>query len=257
MIRDSKGGHSENAGQKNALVTGASRGLGKALVERLCQDRNNVWACCRHFNEDLKNWAEELSKEYGVWVEIIEMDLLCPESVKEGIKGIFSEKKNIDILINNAGIGHMGLFQMTSQKLIRQIYEVNLFAPMEITQMVLRPMMKQKNGRIINVASTAASEVYDGNSIYGATKAALIAFTQSLAAEVMQYGITVNAIAPGLIDTDMAGIFENKDPDEPIRHMALGRKIQAKEIADTVMHLLSDDVQILNGSVITLNGGHK
>ena len=118
-------------------------------------------------------------------------------------------------------------------------------------------MTRQKYGRIINIASTAASEIYEGNSIYGSSKAALIAFTQSLAAETYKYGVTVNAIAPGLIDTDMSSIFEGKDPEEPIRHTALGRKIEPDEIAKVIIRLLSDDMNIMNGAVVTLNGGHK
>lgn len=85
----------------------------------------------------------------------------------------------------------------------------------------------------------------------------MVAFTQSLASEIYKYGITVNAIAPGLINTEMSAVFEGKDPKEPIRHTALGRKIEANEIADVVMNLLSDEMNIINGTVITINGGHK
>lgn len=116
---------------------------------------------------------------------------------------------------------------------------------------------KTKKGRIINVASTAAEEVYEGNSVYGASKAALEAFTKSFGAEVYKYGVTVNAIAPGLINTDMSVVFEGKDPKEPIRHTALGRKIEPKEIVDVVLNMLSDDMSIVNGTVVTINGGHK
>ena len=140
---------------------------------------------------------------------------------------------------------------------INSLYSVNVFAPMILSQLVLRNMARQKSGKIINVASTAASEIYEGNSIYGSSKAALVAFTQSLASEIYKYGITVNAIAPGLINTEMSAVFEGKDPKEPIRHTALGRKIEANEIADVVMNLLSDEMNIINGTVITINGGHK
>lgn len=167
------------------------------------------------------------------------------------------EKRSIDILINNAGVGHMGWLQLTKTEFIKQLYAVNVFAPMILSKLVLRNMSRQKYGRIINVASTAASEVYEGNSIYGSSKAALVAFTKSFAAEVFRYGVTVNAIAPGLINTDMSVVFEGNNPDEPIRHTALERKIETTEIANVVKCMLMNNMDIINGTVITINGGHK
>ncbi len=239
----------------NVVITGTNRGLGRQLVESFSQRGHNVWACCRTVTPEFEEWCADLEKDCNNWIKIIQMDLQEPESIKTGINHIISEKKSIDILINNAGIGHMGLFQMTSQKQYRSIYEVNLFAPMQITQMLLRPMQKQEHGTIINIASTAATEIYEGNAVYGASKAALIEFTQSLAAEVYKYGITVNAIAPGLIDTDMSAVFEGNNPEEPIRHTALGRKITTKEIAEDILKLL--EMEIVNGAVLYINGGHK
>lgn len=242
---------------KNAIVTGANRGLGKAIVKELAVQGCNVWAIFRHESEEFDYLASKLEAEYSVFVRSIIADLSSEESIRNGYKLISVEKKTIDILINNAGIGHMGLFQMTKTEFIRDLYAVNLFAPMILTQLVLRNMSRQKSGQIINVASTAASEVYEGNSIYGSSKSALIAFTQSLAAETFKNGIRVNAIAPGLINTDMSSIFEGGDPEEPIRHTALGRKIEAKEIADIVIDLLSERMKLINGAVVTINGGHR
>jgi 3-oxoacyl-[acyl-carrier protein] reductase len=242
---------------KNAIVTGANRGLGKAIVKELAAQGCNVWAIYRHESEEFNCFASKLESEHSVFIKSITVDLASEESIKDGYRFISAEKKTIDILINNAGIGHMGLFQMTKTEFIRDLYAVNLFAPMILTQLVLRNMSRQKSGKIINVASTASSEVYEGNSIYGSSKAALVAFTQSLAAETFNNGVTVNAIAPGLINTDMSCVFEGKDPEEPIRHTALGRKIEAKEIADIVINLLSDKMKLINGAVVTINGGHK
>jgi len=239
----------------NIIVTGANRGLGKAFTEYFAKKGHNIWALCRTETEEFTDWCAMIAKENNVWIKTVKADLTDSADIEKAVKQIISEKKSVDILINNAGIGHMGLFQMTPQKQYKEIYDVNLFAPMQITQMLLRPMMRQGHGKIINVASTAATEIYEGNSIYGATKAALVAFTQSLAAEVYRYGITVNAIAPGLIDTDMSAVFEGNDPEEPIRHTALGRKIRPEEIADTVYKLIQMDV--VNGEVLYINGGHK
>lgn len=242
---------------KNAIITGANRGLGKALVEALMREGCNVWAVARKPSDEFDVFISGIRKNNNVRITPIYADLSSEESIKNAYNIINSENRSIDVLINNAGVGHMGWLQLTKTNFIKQLYAVNVFAPMILSQLVLRNMSRQKYGRIINVASTAASEVYEGNSIYGSSKAALVAFTQSFAAEVFRYGITVNAIAPGLINTDMSSIFEGNDPEEPIRHTALERKIEPSEIANVVMGLLEDNMNIINGTVITIHGGHK
>lgn len=242
---------------KNAIITGANRGLGKALVKALTREGCNVWAVARKPSDEFDVFISGIRKNNNVRITPIYADLSSEESIKNAYNIINSENRSIDVLINNAGVGHMGWLQLTKTNFIKQLYAVNVFAPMILSQLVLRNMSRQKYGRIINVASTAASEVYEGNSIYGSSKAALVAFTQSFAAEVFRYGITVNAIAPGLINTDMSSIFEGNDPEEPIRHTALERKIEPSEIANVVMSLLADNMNIINGTVITIHGGHK
>ncbi len=242
---------------KNAIITGANRGLGKSLVRRFAENGCNIWACARKSTAEFEEYIAELAEKNSVVIKPVYFDLCDKDSIKSAYKEISAEKRNVDILINNAGIGHMGLFQMTKFETVEEIYNVNLFAPMYLSQLVLRNMSRQGGGDIVNIASTAASEIYEGNSIYGASKAALVAFTKSLAAETYRFGVRVNAVAPGLIDTDMSGIFEGSDPEEPIRHTALGRKICPDEISDVVISLLSDRMKIFNGEVICVNGGHK
>lgn len=242
---------------KNAIVTGANRGLGLAIVTRLAEAGCNIWACMRNESNDFLNIAKELCNLYGVRITPVYFDLTSADAIRDSYRMISKETPRIEILINNAGIGHMGLFQMTKMTDIRKIYDINLFGPMQLTQYVLRNMQKYGYGRVINVASTAATEVYEGNSVYGATKNALVSWTQSLAAETMKFGVTVNAIAPGLIETRMSEVFEGKDPQEPLRHTALGRKIYPNEIADIVVELLNSKMSIINGEVIYIHGGHK
>lgn len=239
---------------KNAIVTGSNRGIGKAVVKKFAENGCSVWACARKYNKEFEEEMKELAEKNNVWIKPVYFDL---RNVKDGAKSIFIEKKPIDILINNAGIGHMELFCMTKMSRVQEIFDVNLFAAMELTQMTMRKMIRKKSGKIINISSTAADETYVGNAVYGASKAALNAFTKSLAAESLKYGITVNAIAPGLSDTDMSAVFEGNDPDEPIRRTALGRKIYPEEIANVIIVLLSDKTNIINGEVICANGGHK
>lgn len=240
----------------NVIVTGANRGIGKAIAEAFVNKGDNVWAFCRHANNDMRSWAE-VNTINNRWVKIIECDLLSEDAIANCFKVILKDRIPINVLVNVAGIGHMGLFQMTSFSDIRELYEVNIFALMKMCQLVIRPMSRQKNGIIINISSTAAHEVYVGNSIYGASKAAVVAFTMSLAAELAPFGIRVNTVAPGLTATDMSSVFEGDNPVLPLERSALGRKIEPSEIADVVVELTSDKLRIINGQMIKVNGGAK
>ncbi|MGN0513842.1 MAG: SDR family NAD(P)-dependent oxidoreductase [Lachnospiraceae bacterium] len=243
--------------RKVAIVTGANGGLGRAILEKLAQEDYDIWACVRKHDAKVDEYVNGLCDLYKTEINIVEFDLAQPSQIKSAYSKVVEKNKRIDVLINNAGIGHMELFQLTKMEKVRYIYEVNLFAPMYLCQLVIPYMRRQKHGKILNIASTAAKEIYVGNAIYGATKSALIAFTQSLASEVAQYGITVNAIGPGLIDTKMSSVFEGKDPEEPLKHTALGRKILPEEIADIIIKLIDDKMSLINGEIIYVNGGHK
>ncbi len=241
----------------NVIITGASGGIGKALVERFCENGDNVWACLRSEHAGYKEWLQNCARRNGVWAQDIYFNLTDSEEIKNGFREIQKEKKQIDVLINNAGVGHMNLFQMTPLDTIRNVFEINLFSAMQMSQLVMRIMVRQKHGIIINVSSTAATEIYVGNTIYGASKAALSAFTQSLAAEAIQYGIRVNAIAPGLTDTRMSHVFEGNNPELPLERSAIGRKLDPLEIADVAVALTSEKMRMINGQIIRVNGGAK
>lgn len=240
----------------NVIITGARRGIGKALVEAFVNNGDNIWACCRKADTEFLKWCSVIEKP-NHWIRIIEIDLSKEESIRKGFKDILNDKLPVDVLVNVAGIGHLGLFQMTSFEEIKRIYEVNLFGLMKMCQLVTRPMSRQKSGIIINISSTAAHEVYVGNSIYGASKAAVDAFSKSLAAELAPIGIRVNAVSPGLTDTEMSRIFEGDKPLLPLERSALGRKLLPAEIADVVVGLTSPKMRMINGQVICVNGGAK
>ncbi|BBF44390.1 3-oxoacyl-[acyl-carrier protein] reductase [Lachnospiraceae bacterium KM106-2] len=237
---------------KNAIVTGSNRGIGKAIVEKLASEHYNIWACARAYNEKFEKELEELATEYQVWIKPIYFDLADSEQLKAGFKQIYKERKTIDLLVNNAGMGHSEIFMRTPMSKIEEIYRVNTFSVMELTQLVLRVMTRQKSGNIVNIASMAG---LDSQNViaYGSSKAAIISFTKALAVELgfIEPGIRVNAVAPGYIDTDMAN---RHGQDGKFEECALKRMGQPEEIANIVNFLASDESSYINGEVIRADG---
>ena len=242
---------------KNAIVTGSNRGIGKAIVSCLAENGANIWACARKANSNFESELHELSRENNVWILPIYYDLTNPEQIKEAFKTISLQKKNIDILVNCAGISSSFIFQMTSVNLIRDIFEVNVFAAMELTQYCLKCMTRQKSGSIINVASISGIDAHPAKAVYGSSKAALIHFTKALASEVGKQGIRVNAIAPGPTDTDMIRKTFDTIGDSILERCAMGRLAKPEEIAQVVAFLASDQSSFVNGQVIRIDGGTK
>lgn len=240
---------------KNAIVTGANRGIGKSIVEVFANKGANIWACARQYNSTFEKNISELETKYNVWIKPVYFELENEEEIKRGVKEIISEHKKIDILINNAGILDMRLFQMTQMERIRKMYQINLFAPMLITQMVLRAMLRKKEGTIINVCSLAGKQASPGNSIYGSSKAALAQWTKILASEVGANGIRVNAVAPGNTETDMLKAHKSEVREELYKECFLGRLGNPNEIAETVAFLASDNAPFMHGSIVDINGG--
>ncbi len=240
---------------KNAIITGAKGGIGKAIMEKFASEGVNVWACIRTPDEAFSAYCDELSSKYQVWIRVICFDLSEEEAIKEGIKSIITEKKPIDIVVNNAGVAYGGLLQMTTMETLKDVYQVNYFAPVQITQMVSRVMMKQRSGSIINVASVGGIEAEPGYLAYGSSKASLIWTTRMLANELGDYGIRVNAVAPGTTDTKM-GHFKNEEAlQNVLGRTSLGRMAKPEEIAEGVWFLASDASAYITGDVLKIDGG--
>ena len=242
---------------KNAVITGANRGIGRAIVEKFAANGCNVWACARTPREAFEQDMEALAEQYHVWIRPVYFDLSREDDVKAGFKEIYQTKEPIDILVNNAGLVHAALFPMAPMEEIRKLFEVNVFSVMELTQLVLKRMMRQKSGVILNMASVAGQDAVATNSIYGSSKAAIISFTRILAAEMAAYGIRVNAVAPGPVRTDMIELLEQKMGDDLLMHTAMGRLAEPEEIAETVLFLASSKASFINGQVIRVDGGLK
>ena len=242
--------------EKNAVVTGCNRGIGKAILEKFATDGINVWACVRHENENFSEYCAQLSKKNSVWIKQIYFDLEHADEIKNAAKSILAEKRKIDILVNNAGIlGKPASFVMTKMDDIKAQFDVNFFNPMLFTQIILKNMMRNKSGSIINISSISALDGFGVQFGYVSSKAALIGATKKLARELAPFNIRVNAIAPGVVDTDMAGSMTDEQIKEVEDRIILKRKASPAEVASVVSFLVSDSASYINGQVIRIDGG--
>ena len=239
-----------------AVITGCNRGIGKALLEVFAKNGANVWACVRKPNVDFIEYVEGVVAETGVKIRPVYFDLQDAEQIKEGVKTIRSAKEPIDILVNNAGVIHTSLFQMTPIDKMREMFELNLFSQMLLTQQISKIMMRQKSGSIINLSSSAAIEANEGRTAYAASKSALITSTQVLSKELAGSGIRVNAIAPGLTQTDM--MVESTPEDilaKTLQRISMKRVGKPEEIANIALFLASDLSSYMTGQVLRVDGG--
>lgn len=241
---------------KNAIITGANRGIGKKTVEIFAQNGANIWACARKKTEDFENEMRELSKKFNVIIEPIYFDLSMSEEIKNSMKQIISQKKTIDILVNNAGmISENKLFQMTTIEAMKDLFEVNFFSHILITQYISRVMIRQKYGSIVNIASIAALDGDPAQLEYVSSKAAVIGATKKLAIELGKHNIRVNALAPGLADTEMVSNMSKEYLEGTIQNTIMKRLGRKEEIANAVMFLASDLSSYITGQVIRVDGG--
>ena len=240
---------------KTVFVTGTNRGLGKAIIERFAKAHYDIIAHVRNLTDEVKSFFDDLSNENGVNVYPVEFDITDTQRMKDAIKKIYADGLKIDVLVNNAGVAHGGLFQMTPVNKIREVFDVNFFSMLELTQIVSRYMARQKSGVVINLGSIAGIDLEAGNCAYGASKAAVIAFTKTIAKELVPYGIRVNAVAPGLLDTDMARQMEDKAGKEMVAASAMKRLGKPEEVANTILFLASDEASFINGQVLRIDGG--
>ena len=197
-----------------------------------------------------------LQKKNKNKINIIKLDLSNKEEVKIAANEIISKTSSIDILVNNAAIIHTALFQMTSEKKLKEIFDVNFFSQTTFTQYILKSMMKNKRGSIIYISSSSAIDGNRGRSAYSAAKAALLSQAKTLSKEVGEFNIRVNAIAPGLTKTDMmTENTEKKIIDEVTSQISLKRVASPKEIANVALFLSSDLASYITGQFLRVDGG--
>ena len=241
---------------KTAVITGCSRGIGRSILELFAQNGARIWACSRIPSEDHIRFLQELSERNSVRITPVFFDMADSEQIAAAMKQILSSRENIDILVNNAGmVSKNALFQLTPMKTIREVFDVNFFAHLFVTQYLLKAMTRQNSGSIINIASIAGIDGEPGQLEYVCSKAALIGATRKLSRELSFAHIRVNAIAPGITETDMIGSMSDEVMSQFMQRCSLKRPAQPEEIARVALFLASDLASYVNGQVIRVDGG--
>ncbi|WP_290129106.1 3-oxoacyl-[acyl-carrier-protein] reductase [Clostridium botulinum] len=239
---------------KNAIVTGSSRGIGKAIAIKLAELGANV---VLNYRSDI-NSVNEVVKEIeskGVKAVAIQGDISKFEDAKKIVDEAIEKLGSIDILVNNAGITKDTLLMRMKEEEFDKVVEVNLKGVFNCTKHVVPIMMKQRSGKIINISSVVGLSGNAGQSNYAAAKAGIIGFTKSVAKEIASRGITVNAVAPGFIATDMTDVLSDKVKENIKNNIPLKRVGDSKDIANTVAFLSSNMASYITGQVISVDGG--
>lgn len=239
---------------KNAVVTGASRGIGRAIAEALAAEGATVIAIYRG-SRDAALEIEKLALERGQRIFARQADVADSAQVTSIFESLEKELGQVDILVNNAGVIHDDLFIRLEEKDWDKVLDTNLSGTMRCCHKVAFPMMRRRSGRIINISSVAAEFVNAGQTNYAASKGAINSFTKALAMELAPRGVTVNAIAPGFIETDMSAPVRNKAGEKLKDFIPLRRFGQPSDIAKLAVFLASDEASYITGQVITVDGG--
>jgi 3-oxoacyl-[acyl-carrier protein] reductase len=237
---------------KVAIVTGASRGIGRGIAARLAAHGAHVVAAAR-----AENAAETVAEiqQSGGSAELATLDVTVDASIQAMVAGVVERCQRIDILVNNAGIARDQLMLRMKREDWDQVLATNLTAAFTCAQSVLRPMVKQRAGRIINISSVVGQTGNAGQANYAASKAGLIGFSKALAREVASRNITVNVVTPGLIETDMTKAVSDKAHGEWAAQIPLGRLGTVADVAAAVCFLASDEAAYITGQVLAVNGG--
>ena len=239
---------------KVAFITGATRGIGSQIAYTLAKQGYNIVVNYRKENEDFENTKKKIQslnvKFLGVKGDVSNFES-CENMIKETIK----EFGRIDILVNNAGITKDGLMLRMTDEDFDRVIDVNLKGTFNCTKYVSKYMLKQKSGKIINISSVVGLSGNAGQVNYSASKAGIIGITKSAAKELSSRGITVNAVAPGYVDTDMTKVLSDNIRNEILKNIPLQRMGNVEDISNCVAFLASEDASYITGQVISVDGG--
>lgn len=239
---------------KVALVTGANRGIGLATARLFAQHGATVFVGGRRVDE-LENIAHGLRQEFGVAVHVSAFDVSVPDQVKVAFQDLFKTTKRLDVLVNNAGLLEDALIGMVTPDQIEQVFSVNTYGVLYASQYASRLMARNNGGSIVNLASIIGTNGNVGQAVYGGSKAAVIGITKSLAKELADKNIRVNAVAPGFIDTDMARSIPAEKFEERLSSIKMGRIGTAFDVANVNLFLASELASYVTGQIIGVDGG--
>lgn len=240
--------------KQTAIVTGGSRGIGRAVAMRLAKDGMNLVINYRG-NSATAEETERLCRELGAEVLLVQGDVSCAEDCEKLAAQAKEAFGRVDVLVNNAGITRDGLLARMTEEDFRAVLDVNLVGPWNMIKAVNRIMMKQRYGRIVNLSSVTGLMGNMGQTNYAAAKAGILGMTKSYAREVAGRGITVNAVAPGFIDTDMTEAMPEGAKDKIITGIPMGRTGKPEDVAEAVAFLASEQAGYITGEVLRVDGG--
>lgn len=241
---------------KIALITGGARGIGKAIVEELAKAGADVIFFYNSSTDKALSLQDQLQNQ-GLKVTAMQMDVCHRTQVDSTIEKVADLKGQIDILVNNSGIVKDGLLMGLSEEEIRSVFETNIIGMMQVTKAVIPYMMRKRSGKIINISSVSGHAPGRGQSNYAATKGAVNAFTKAMAVELAPRNIYVNAIAPGVIETDISQDVRDKATDQILANVLVKRFGKPEEVAYLATFLASPYSNYINGQILCVDGGFK
>jgi 3-oxoacyl-[acyl-carrier protein] reductase len=241
---------------RNIIVTGGSRGLGLGIARELSEAGYRVIAIARRGSEELGSATRTPARGKQASIHFERFDLENVSEIPDLVKRLRKQYGPLYGLVNNAGIGTSGVLAAMTDASIERLIRLNTLSPIVLTKYVVRSMMVDRGGRIVNVASIVGFTGYSGLSAYSATKASLLGFTRSLARELGPLGINVNAVAPGFIVTEMTQSLGGQKREQIMRRSALGRLAEVEDVANAVAYLFDDKAKNITGTVLTVDAGN-
>lgn len=236
---------------KTALITGANGGIGRSIVNLFLKNNANVICLIRKSDKQFNKYVKRLSKN----ITVIESDLTDEINLKRQVEKAFSNKKKLDILVNNAGKASGSIIEMTSQKNLKEIFNVNFFSQIRLTQLVLKYLKNSKKPSIVNIGSVSAKIADRGTLAYGCSKIAMMHATKIMANEFSNYKIKVNGICPNATNTKMLKKMDSKSRDTLISRSFMKKPCEPIDVANLILYLSSKNSEYINGQIIFMDGG--
>lgn len=241
---------------KVALITGGSRGIGAATARRLGAEGAKVWVGYVQREDAAAAVVSEI-REAGGEAEVVRIDVRDTDSVEEAVKTVFSDQRRIDVLVNSAGITRDGLMLGMDEEQWTDVLDTNATGSYRVVKAVARMMLMKRSGSIVLLSSVAGQKAGRGHANYAASKGAVEAMTRALAVELAKKKIRVNAVAPGVIVTDMSARVREAAEDQILSEILLKRFGEPEEVANVIAFVASDDAAYMTGQVLAVDGGFK